>query len=159
MKITVICGARKITSKLCVVVTKRGEKTPIAVMLENYCRINVTTVNGSQYICVCCKKNLQTIVSQVDNLRDKWVGTENVNREQPFRVKRLLSGADVEQQIDKRTPATKARVELNFFKPTSAEKVGWNLFSSFWRNVYFKEIKSKFLGLICYGYRFGEVFL
>ena len=120
----VICGASKITSKLCLVVTKRGEKTQIAVMLENYCRINVTTENGSQYICVCCKKNLQTIVSKVDNVREKWVEKENINREQPFRVKRMLSGADVEQQIDKRTPATKARVELNFSKTTSAKKVG-----------------------------------
>lgn len=33
------------TLKLCLAVTKRGKKTPIAVMLENYCRINVTTEN------------------------------------------------------------------------------------------------------------------
>ena len=93
----------KITSKLCVVVSKRGEKTPIAMMLENYCQINVTTENVSQYICVCWKKNLQTIVSKVDNFREKWMGKDNLNLEQPFRVKRMLSGADVEQQSDKRT--------------------------------------------------------
>lgn len=119
-----ICGARKITSKLCLVVTKRGEKTPIAVMLENYCRIIVTTENVSQYICVCCKKNLRTIVSKVDNFREKWMGKDNINREQPFRVKRMLSGADVEQQSDKRTPASKTRVELNFSTTSLSEKVG-----------------------------------
>ena len=48
-----ICGAGKITSRLCLVVTKRGEKTPIAVMLENYCRIIVTTENVSQHHDFC----------------------------------------------------------------------------------------------------------
>ena len=58
------------------------------------------------YICVCCKK--------VDNFREKWMGKDNINRQQPFRVKRTLSGADFEQQSDKRTPATKTWKELNF---------------------------------------------
>ena len=53
-------------------------KTPIAVMLENYCRINVTTENVSKYICVCCKKNLQMIASKVDNFREKWMGKDNI---------------------------------------------------------------------------------
>ena len=119
-----ICGARKITSKICLVVTKRGEKTPIAVMLANYCRISVTTEIVSQYICVCCKKNLQTIVSKVDNFREKWMGKDNLNREEPFRVKRMLSGADVEQLSVKRAPASKTRVELNFSTPSLSEKFG-----------------------------------
>ena len=123
-----ICSARKVTSKLCLVVTKRGEKNPIAVMLEHYCQINVMAEIVPQYICVCCKKNLQTIVSKVDHFRGKWMKD---NGEQPFRVKRMLSGADVEQQSDKRTPATKTRVELNFSTTSLSEKVGENLFSSF----------------------------
>ena len=45
----VICVVRKIISKLCLIVTKRVEKT--AVMLDNYCRIDVTTERRSQYIC------------------------------------------------------------------------------------------------------------
>ena len=38
------------------------KKNPIAVMLENYCRLNVTTESVPQYICVCCKKNLRAPV-------------------------------------------------------------------------------------------------
>ena len=118
-----ICSARKVTSKICLVVTKRGEKTLIAVMLEHYCQINIMTEIVPQYICVCCKKNLQTIVSKVDHFRGKWM-KDTINREQPFRVKRMLSGTDVEQQTDKRTPATKTRVGLNFSTTSLSEKVG-----------------------------------
>ena len=35
-------------------------------------------------------------MSKVDNFREKWMAKDNINREQPFRVKRMLSGADVE---------------------------------------------------------------
>ena len=62
------------------------------------------------YICVCCKSfKLQAIVSKVNNFREKWMGKDNINRQQLFRVKRTLPGADVEQRSDKRTPATKTR--------------------------------------------------
>ena len=119
-----ICGARKITSKLCLVVTKRGEKTPIAVMLENYCRIIVTTENVSQYICVCCKKNLQTIVSKVDNFRENWMGKDNINREQAFRLKRMLHCLALILNNATRTPASKTGVELNISTTSLSEKVG-----------------------------------
>ena len=78
------------------------------------------------YICVCCKKNfkLQAIVSKVNNFREKWMGKDNINRQQLFRVKRTLSGADVEQQSNKRTPATKTRIELNFSTTSLSEKAG-----------------------------------
>ena len=77
------------------------------------------------YICVCCKNfKLQAIVSKVDTFREKWMGKANINRQQLFRVKRTLSGADVEQQSDKRTPATKTRRELNFSTTSLSEKAG-----------------------------------
>ena len=78
------------------------------------------------YICVCCKKNfkLQAIVSKVNNFREKWMGKDNINRQQLFRVKRTLSGADVEQRSDKRAPATKTRRELNFSTTSPSEKAG-----------------------------------
>ena len=76
------------------------------MMLENYCRINITTENGPKlYLCLLQDElKLQAIVSKVDNFREKWMGKDNKNRQQPFRVKCTLSGADVEQQSDKRTP-------------------------------------------------------
>ena len=77
------------------------------------------------YICVCCKNfKLQAIVSEVDNFREKWMGKDNINRQQLFRVKRKLSGADVEQQSDKRTPATKTQRKLNFSTTSLSEKAG-----------------------------------
>ena len=105
----VLCSARKITPKVCLAVTNRGKKNPIAVMLENYCRINVTTENVPKlHLCLLQEElKLQAIVSKVDNFWEKWMGKDNINRQQLFRVKRTLSGADVEQQSDKRTPATK----------------------------------------------------
>ena len=120
----VLCSATKITPKLCLAVTKRGKKTPTAVMLENYCRINVTTENVPQlHLCLLQEElKLQAIVSKVDIFREKWRGKDNINRQQPFRVKRMLSGADVEQQSDKRTPANKTRKELNFFTTSLSEK-------------------------------------
>ena len=109
------CSARKITPKLCLAVTKRGKNPPIALMLENYCRINITTENVLQlHLCLLQELKLQGIVSKVDNFREKWMGKDKINRQQPFLVKRTLSGADFEQQSDKRTPATKTRKELNF---------------------------------------------
>ncbi|XP_068754497.1 uncharacterized protein [Montipora capricornis] len=65
---------------------------------------------------------LQTTVSKVDNFRGKWMRKDDENREQPFQVKRMLSGADVEQQSDERTPATEARVELKFSMVSLSEK-------------------------------------
>ena len=120
----VLCSARKITPKLRLAVTKRGKKTPIAVLLENYCRINVTTENVPQlHLCLLQEElKLQAIVSKVDNFLEKWRGKDNINRQQPFRVKRTLSGADVEQQSDKRTPANKTRKELNFFTTSLSKK-------------------------------------
>ena len=120
----VLSSARKITPKLCLAVTKRGKKTPIAVMLENYCRINVTTENVPQlHLCLLQEElKLQAIVSKVDNFREKWMGKDNINGQQPFRVKRTFSGADIEQQSDKRTPANKTRKELNFFTTSLSEK-------------------------------------
>ena len=77
------------------------------------------------YICVCCNNfKLQAIVSKVDTFREKWMGKANINRQQLFRVKRTLSGANVEQQSDKRTPATKTRRELNFSTTSLSEKAG-----------------------------------
>ena len=77
------------------------------------------------YICVCCKNfKLQAIVSKVNNFREKWMGKDNINRQQLFRVKRTLPGADVEQRSDKRTPATKIRRELNFSPTSLSEKAG-----------------------------------
>ena len=66
---------------------------------------------------------LQAIVSKVDNFREKWMGKDNINRQQPFRVKRT-SGAEVEQQSNMRTPATKSRKELNFSTTSLSEKAG-----------------------------------
>ena len=79
------------------------------------------------YICVCCKKNfkLQAIVSKVNNFREKWMGKDNIDRQQLFRVKRTLPGADVEQRSDKRTPATKTRRELNFSPTSLSEKASF----------------------------------
>ena len=120
-----LCSARKIAPKLCLAVTKRGKKNPIAVVLENYCRISVTTENVLQlHLCLLQEElKLQAIVSKVDNFRKKWMGKDNINR-QPFRVKLTLSGSDVEQQTDKRTPATKTRKELNFSTTSLSEKAG-----------------------------------
>ena len=100
------------------------EKNPIAVILENYCRINVTTENvGQLHLCLLREElKLQAIVTKVDNFREKWKGKDNINRQQPFPRERMLSGADVEQQSDKRTPATKTRKELNFFTTSLSEK-------------------------------------
>ena len=83
-------------------------------MLENYCRINVTTENVPQLHLRLLQEELklQAIVSKVDNFLEKWMGKDNINRQQLFRVKRTLSGADVEQQSDKKTPATKTRKEF-----------------------------------------------
>ena len=122
----VLCSARKITPKVCLAVTNRGKKNPIAVMLENYCRINVTTENVPKlHLCLLQEElKLQAIVSKVDNFWEKWMGKDNINRQQLFRVKRTLSGADVEQQSDKRTPATKTRKELNFSTTSLSEKGG-----------------------------------
>ena len=92
-------------------------------MLEHYCQINVVTEIVPQYTCIYYKKNLQTIVSKVDHFQGKWM-KDTINQEQPFRVKRMLSGTDVEQQRDKRTPATKTRVGLNFSMTSLSEKVG-----------------------------------
>ena len=57
-------------------------------MLENYCRINVTTENVPQlHLCLLQEElKLQAIVSKVDNFRGKWMGKDNINRQQPFRV-------------------------------------------------------------------------
>ena len=89
-------------------------------MLEKYCRINVTTENDSElHLCLLQEElliKLQAIVSKVNNFREKWMGKDNINRQQLFRVKRTLPGADVEQRSDKRTPATKTRKELNFLQ-------------------------------------------
>ena len=63
-------------------------------------------------------------MSKVDNFREKWMGKDNINRQQLFRVKRTLSGADVEQQSDKRTPTTKTRREFNFSTTSLSEKAG-----------------------------------
>jgi len=122
----VLCSARKMTPKLCLAVTNRGKKSPIAVLLENYCRINVTTENVPQlHLCLLQEElQLQAIVSKVDNFQEKWMGKDNINGQQLFRVKRTLSGADVEQQSDKRTPATKTRKELNFSTTSLSEKAG-----------------------------------
>lgn len=122
----VLCSARKMTPKLCLALTKRGKKTPIAVMLENYCRINVTTENIPElHLCLLQEElKLQAIVSKVGNFREKWMGKDNINRQQLFRVKSTLSGADVEQQSNKRTPATKTRIELNFSTNSLSEKAG-----------------------------------
>ena len=70
-------------------------------MLENYCRINVTTENVPQlHLCLLQEElKLQTIESKVDNFREKWMGKDNINRQQPFDVKHTLSGTDVEQQF------------------------------------------------------------
>ena len=110
------CSARKMTPKLCLAVTKRGKKHPIPVMLENYCRINVTSENVPQlHLCLLQEElKLQAIVSKVDNFRENWMGNDNMNRQQLFHVKCTSYGADVEQQSKKRTPATKTRIELNF---------------------------------------------
>ena len=72
----VLCSARKMTPKLCLAVTKRGKKTRIALMLENYCRINVTTENVPQlHLCLLQEElKLQAIVSKVDNFRGTWMG-------------------------------------------------------------------------------------
>ena len=61
-------------------------------------------------------------MSKVDNFREQWMGKDNLNRKQPFRVKLTLSGADVEQQSDKRTRATKTRKEFNFSTTSLSEK-------------------------------------
>ena len=100
------------------------KKNPIAVMLENYCRINVTSKNVPQlHLCLVQEElKLQVIVSKVDNFREKWMGKDNINRQQLFHVKRTSSGADVEQQSNKRTPATKTRIELNFSTTSLSEK-------------------------------------
>ena len=76
------------------------KKSPIAVMLENYCRINVTTENVPQlHLCwLQEERKLQAIVLKVNNFREKWMGKDNINRQQLFRVKRTLPGADVEQR-------------------------------------------------------------
>ena len=63
---------------------------------------------------------LQAIVSKVDNFREKWMGKDSINRQQLFRVKRRY----VEQQSNKRTPATKTRIELNFSTTSLSEKAG-----------------------------------
>ena len=103
------------------------KKTPIAVMLENnFCGINVTTESVPQlHLCLLQEDlKLQAIVSKVDNFRETWMGKDNINRQQPFRVKRTLSSADVEQQSDKRTPATKTRKKLNFSTTSLSENPG-----------------------------------
>ena len=94
----------------------QARKKHPALMLENYCQINITTENVPQlHLCLLQEElKLQGIVSKVDNFREKWMGKDKINRQQPFLVKRTLSGADFEQQSDKRTPATKTRKELNF---------------------------------------------
>ena len=53
-------------------------------MLENYCRINVTTENVPQiHLCLLQEElKLQTIVSKVDKFREKWMGKDNINRQQ-----------------------------------------------------------------------------
>ena len=61
-------------------------------------------------------------MSKVDNFREQWMGKDNLNRKQPFRVKLTLSDADVEQQSDKRTRATKTRKEFNFSTTSLSEK-------------------------------------
>ena len=73
------------------------KKNPIALMLANYCRINVTTKNVPQlHLCLLQEElKLQAIVSKVDNFREKWMGKDNINRQQTFRVKRTLSGAGI----------------------------------------------------------------
>ena len=69
-------------------------------MLENYCQIDVTTENVPLLLlCLLQELKLQTIVSKVDNFREKWIGKDNINRQQPLVVKRTLSGADVEQKF------------------------------------------------------------
>ena len=91
-------------------------------MLENYCRINVTTENVPQLHLGLLQEELklQAIVSKVDNFREKWMGKDSINRQQLFRVKRTY----VEQQSNKRTPATKTRIELNFSTTSLSEKAG-----------------------------------
>ena len=92
-------------------------------MLENYCRKNVTTVNVIQlHLCLLQEeRKLQATASKVDNFREKWMGKDNINRQQLFHVKRTSSGAD-EQQSNKRTPATKTRIVLNFSTTSLSEK-------------------------------------
>ena len=104
--------------------TKREKKNPIAVMLGNYCRINVTTENVPQlHLCLLQEeRKLQAIVLKVNNFREKWMEKDNINRQQLFHVKRTSSDADVEQQSNKRTPATKTQIELNFSTTSLSEK-------------------------------------
>ena len=51
-------------------------------------RINVTTENVSQlHLCLLQEElKLQAIVTKVDNFREKWMGKDNINRQQPLRV-------------------------------------------------------------------------
>ena len=86
-------------------------------MLENYCRINVTTENIPKlHLCLLQEElKLQAIVSKVEHFWEKWMGKDNINREQLFRVKRTLSGADVEQQSDKRGTCHQNSKRVEFF--------------------------------------------
>ena len=78
------------------------------------------------YICVCCKKNfkLQAIVSKVNNFREKWMGKDNINRQQLFRVKRTLPGADVEQRSDKQKDTCHQNSKRVEFFPNFAFRKG-----------------------------------
>ena len=74
---------------------------------------------------------LQAIVSKVANFREKWMGKDSINRQQLFRVKRTY----VEQQSNKRTPATKTRIELNFSTTSLASYTGLSLFPPGFRPI------------------------
>ena len=78
------------------------------------------------YICVCCKRNfkLQAIVSKVNNFREKWMGKDNINRQQLFRVKRTLPGADVEQRSDKQEDTCHQNSKRVEFIPNFAFRKG-----------------------------------
>lgn len=68
---------------------KEGKKIKILHKLENFCKIEIPTKNGgSRHICICCQKNLQSVVSIVDKFQAKWKG--NIKHIQKLRETPIL---------------------------------------------------------------------
>lgn len=63
-----ICFLRKVILKFVVIVMKCGVKIDMGKKLENYCGLFIM-LNGLWYICLCCKKKLDNIVSKVLELK------------------------------------------------------------------------------------------
>ena len=103
-----VCSLRKVTSKLSVIITKRGEKTEIGKKLERYCGVFVTNDTSSRHICVVCKTKVEKMVEKVEEIRTQWERKGEAGKQElTVGQKRVLSLDDTRGAIKTRLVSVK----------------------------------------------------